>query len=322
MRARVVGLAVIGLGGLVLAAGITADGWVPLSAVELRLDESFETVALGAQVSYLDPVPVAPVTSEDVSVSVRVRGDEDAGDAGDDTAVWEYLATIDDANGTLVGTSSAVACLDRRSAEAVDCVAESVDGERTDIQGLTVRFPSDTEQRDYDLWDTTVRQSLPARFVGSERLDGLPVYRFEQEVPAQVIRTVPVPGTLVGSSEAEFPAEVVHSNSRSLLVEPLSGVIVSVEESPLTELRGPDGAAGAVLLAGTFGWSDETVEDAVARAEDIRDERAELRPLVRWTGIGAGTALLAAGALLAARRRPARPDHAQDEPARVPVPSA
>lgn len=322
MRARIVGLAGIGLGGLVLVAGIAAGTWVPLSPVELDPDASFETVAVGEQVSYLDPAPVAPVTSEDVSVTTRVRGDEDAGDADDDTAVWEIRTTTDDENGTLIGTSTTVACLDRRSAEAVGCVAGSVDGERIDIQGITVRFPSDTAERDYDLWDTTVRQSLPARFVGTERLDGLPVYRFEQEVPAQVIRSVPVPGSLVGSPDAQFPAEVVHSNTRTLLVEPLSGVVVSAEESLLTELRGPDGAPGTPLLAGTFAWSPDTVDGAVARAEEIRAEREQPRTVVRWSLIGTGTALLAGGALLTLRRRPARPDTPQDEPARATVPSA
>lgn len=322
MRARVVGLTVIGLGALALLVAVPARSWIPLSPAELRLDESFETEALGGQVTYLDPVPLAQVVSEGVSMSLRVRGDEDTGLADDDTAVWEYESTVDDANGTLVGTSGAVVCLDRRTAEAVDCVVASVDGERTDVRGLTVRFPSDTEQRDYDLWDTATRQALPARFVDTERLDGLQVYRFEQEVPAQVIRSVPVPGNLVGSSEDELVADVVHSGTRSLLVEPVSGVIVSAEESPMTVLRGPGGGTGAVLLAGTFGWSDDTVQDAVARAEDVRDERAELRSVAQWTAVGTGAALLAVGAFLVARGRPARPDHAQDEPARAAVPSA
>jgi hypothetical protein len=322
MRARVVGLTGVALGGLVLAAGLTAGSWVPLSPVELGLDEEFTTVARGEQVTYLDPVAVTPVTGEAVSTSVRVRGDDDAGDADDDTAVWEFLSTTDDANGTLVATSTAVACLDRLSARAVDCVAESVDGERIDIQGLTVRFPADTEERDYPLWDTTVRQALPARFVGTERLDGLQVYRFEQEVPAQVIGSVSVPGSLAGSAGGEVPAEVVHGTTRALLVEPLSGVIVSAEENPLTELRGPDGAVGATVLAGTFAWSEETVDDAVGAAREIRADRAHLRSVVRWTATGTGVVLLAAGALVALRRRPARPDVAKDEPARVAVPSA
>lgn len=322
MRARVVGLAVIGLGGLAVVASVTAGAWVPLLPAPLALDETFATEAVGPEVSYLDPVTFAPVTGAEVSTSVRVRGDEDTGAADDDTAVWEYVSRTDAADGTLVATSTTLVCLDRWTAEAVNCVGESVDGEPTDVRGLTVRFPADTERRDYDLWDTTARQPFPARFDGVERLGGLQVYRFEQEVPEQVIRSVPVPGRLVGSPEDEVFADVVHSATRTVFVEPLSGVVVSEEESPMTAVRGPDGTTGAVLLGGTFGRSEASVDAAVARAEDIRGERADLRTGVRWAAAGTGAVLLALGALLAVRRSPTQPDDAQDEPARVPVPSA
>jgi Porin PorA len=326
MRARVVGWAVIGLGGLAIAASATAPSWVPLTPVDLRLDESSGTASAGEGVGYVDPVSLEQATSDEVSVSVRIRGDEDAGDADDDTAVWESVSETNDANGTLIATETTVACLDRRTAAAEDCVVGSVDGERVEVRGLTVRFPADTGRRDYDLWDTTVREPFPARYVGAESLDGLQVYRFEQEVPEQVIRSVPVPGALVGSTEDELEAEVVHSSTTTLLVDPLSGVIVSTEARPVTALRAPDGTPGAVLLSGTFRSTEDAVDDAVDRALDIADDRAGLQSVVRWTAAALGAALLAAGLLLVLHRRPepdaTRPDPAQDEPVRVPVPSA
>ena len=326
MLARVVGLAVIGLGGLAIAASATAPSWVPLTPADLRLDESSGTSSAGEGVGYVDPVTLTQVTSDDVRVTVRTRGDDDAGDADDDTAVWESVSETNDANGTLIATETTVVCLDRRTAAAEDCVVGSVDGERVEVRGLTVRFPADTERRDYDLWDTTVREPFPARYVGAERLDGLQVYRFEQEVPEQVIRSVPVPGALVGSTEDELEAEVVHSSTTTLLVEPLSGVIVSAAARPLTALRAPDGAAGPVLLSGSFRSTADAVDDALDRAPEIADDRAGLQSVVRWTAAALGAALLALGVLLVLRGRPApdtaRTDPAQDEPTRVPVPSA
>ncbi len=337
MRARVVGLAVTGLGGLAIAASLTASSWVPLTPVDLRLDEFSQTTSGGEQVGYVDPVSLAPVSSDDVTVAVTIRGDEDAGDADDDTAVWESVSETDDGNGTLVATSTTVVCLDRRTAEAEACTVGSVDGERVDVRGLTVRFPADTGRRDHDLWDATVRAPYPARYVGTERLDGLPVYRFEQEVPEQVVGSVTVPGVLVGSSGADVAAEVVHSGTTTLLVEPLSGVIVSTEARPVTVLQALDGTPGAALLSGTFRSTDDAVDDAVTLAREITDDRRDLQSAVRWTGAGVGVALLALGALPVVRRRPgpgpaqpdaahdggaAQPDPAQDEPARVPVPNA
>jgi hypothetical protein len=322
MRARMVGLTLVGLGALAVAGAVSARSALPLAAGALPLDAEFSTTALGDQVTFVDPVALAERTSGDTSVTVRVRGDAETGDAGDDIAVWEFLSTVDDADGTLVGTTTTVACLDRRTAEAVDCVSEAVDGERVDVRGLTVRFPFDTARRDYDVWDTTVRQAFPARFAGAETLRGLEVYRFEQEVPAQVIGSVSVPGPLLGSPAGTVAAEVLHSSDRTLLVEPVTGVVVSSQESPETRLRGPDGAAGAVLLSGTFATSDESLEDALALVADVRGERERLRDVVPWAAGGTGALLLAAGGLLVARGRGARTEIAEDEPVRTPVPAA
>lgn len=237
--------------------------------------------------------------------------------------MWELAATADDADGTLISTMTTVACLDRRTAEAVDCVSESVDGRRADVRGLTVRFPIDTARRDYDVWDARTQQAYPARFAGDERIRGLQVYRFEQEVPAQVVASVTVPGTLAGgTSTADVQADVVHSGTRTLLVEPVTGVIVSSTESPNTWLRGPEGLPGAFLLSGSFTSTDETVDEALDRVEQIRGEREVLRSVVPWAAGGIGAALLLAGALLLARARPARTETAEDEPVRAPVPAA
>lgn len=323
MRARIVGWTLIGLGAIALAVAVLARVWAPLVPVDLPLDAEFATEALGEQVTYLDPVALGQRTSDDASIALRVRGDEDTGDAGDDTAVWEIVTATNDADGTLIGTTTTVACLDRRTAEAVDCVSESVDGERVDVQGLTVRFPIDTGRRDYDVWDATARQAFPARFAGAESLRGLQVYRFEQEVPAQVIASVPVPGPLLGATApGDLPAEVVHSNTRSWLVEPVTGVVLSAGQSPDTRLRGADGAAGAVVVSGTFTTSDEAVDEALALVEDLRAEREVLRTVVPWVAAGAGGLLLLLGGLLVARTRPVRTEPVEDEPVRAPVPTA
>lgn len=313
MRARIVGLTLVGVGALAVAAAVPAGSWSPLLPADLPLDERSATQLVGEQVTYLDPATLEARTSEDATVSTTVRGDDDTGDADDGTAVWEVVSTVDDADGTLIATTTTVACLDRRTAEAVDCVTESVDGERVDVQGLAGRFPSGTARRDYPVWDAAARQAFPARFAGAESFRDLQVYRFEQEVPAQVIGSVPVPDNP--------PTEIVHSATRSWLVEPVSGVVLQAQDSPVTVLRGPDGSAGATLLAGTFTTSEGSVDDAVALAGDVRADRGSLRTALAWGAAGTGAALLLAGGLLVARSRTTRTDPAEDEPVREPVPA-
>ncbi|MGY1741852.1 DUF3068 domain-containing protein [Blastococcus sp. SYSU D01050] len=321
MRARVVGLTLVGLGGCALAVAVLLRVWLAPQPQELALDEDFRTVAVG-EVAYLDPVTLRPRTGAEVSVTVDVRGDAASGDADGDTAVWTARSTTSDADGTLVSTTTTVACLDRRTAQARACAAGSVDGRPADVEGLVLAFPPGTGQRDHDIWDGAVGAALPARYAGTEQFRGLVVYRFEQEVPEQVVDSVTVPAALLGLPAGTVPADVVHAGSRTLLVEPVSGVVVSAEERPSTVLRGADGRPGAVLLAGTLRSSEESVADGVARAREVLDRQELLGTVLPWSLGGTGLALAALGALLVARGRPAPAPHVDDEPARVAVPAA
>ena len=321
MRARVVGLALVGLGGCALAVAVLVGTWLAAAPTELALDESSRTVAAG-EATYLDPVTLTLRTSDEVTVSVRVRGDAASGDADDDTAVWAAESSTDDADGTLVATTTTVACLDRGSAQAQACAAAAVDGEPTQLSGLVLAFPPDTPARDLDLWDGTTRQAVPARYSGTEEFRGLEVLRFEQEVPERLVETVTVPGVLVGGTPGTVGAEVLHRTSRTLLVEPVSGVVVRTEESPVTVLRGADGTPGAVLFAGTFTTTEESAGDAVGRAQEVLDRQQLMGTVLPWTVGGAGAVLTAVGVLIVVRSRPTAPSQTQDEPLRVPVPTA
>lgn len=323
MRARVVGLALVGLGGCALAVAVLVGTWLAAAPPELALDESYRTVAAG-EVTYLDPASLTVRTGDEVTVSVLVRGDAAAGDADADTAVWAARSSTADADGTLVATTTTVACLDRRSAQAQQCAAASADGEPAQLSGLVLAFPPGTPARDLDVWDGTTGQALPARYAGTEVFRGLEVLRFEQAVPEQVVETVTVPAPLLGgdAGAGPLPAEVVHRNSRTLLVEPASGVVVSTEENPVTVLRGLDGTPGAVLLSGTLTTTEESAGDAAARARQVLDRERLTGTVLPWTSGGAGVALTALGVLLVIRSRPAAAPQVEDEPVRVPVPTA
>lgn len=323
MRTRAIGGTLVCCGFLAVAAAVLVPVLSAAHETALPLDAEYRTDAVGADVTFLDPATLTERTGEDVSTSVRVRGDEGSGEADDDTAVWTYDTTTSAGDGTLISTTTTTACLDRRSAEAVDCAVEAVDGTPTDVQGLTVTFPIPAPERDQELWNDTLRASLPVRFVGTERLSGLEVQRWTQVVPEQVVRTVTVPGALVGTTAPTSPADVVYSATTDLLVEPVSGVVVSTEEDTLSVLRAPDGTPGAVLLGGTFASSEDSVDRAVARARDVRDRQDPVGGVLPWVVGGAGVVLMGLGALFVVRSRRALPaERSADQDVRPPVPAA
>jgi len=316
MRRRAVGLTSVGLGCAALAGAVLVPAGSAAPVVELPL-EAYETVAEGSDVAFLDPVTLQQ-RNEDVSVSVRVRADADSDPAQEDVGVWVYDTTTRAADGTLIATTTTTACLDRRTAEAADCAFEAVDGRPTDVRGLTLHFPPGTPERNVGLWDGTVEAPFRARFVGSERLRGIEVQRYESVVSERVVGTVTVPGALVGSAEPTAPADVVHSAARALLVEPVSGVVVSVDEIRLTVLQAPDGAPGTVLLGGAFRPSEESVTSAVARAREVLERRDVAGDVVPWVAGSAGLILLGLGAALL-RSRALPTGEAADDAARAPV---
>jgi hypothetical protein len=195
-------------------------------------------------------------------------------------------------------------CIDRHTAVARDCDSAAVDDDRSaTIEGLTLTFPFGTQKRDYDVFNSTAGAAFPATFEGTEKLQGLDVYRFQLSIPETVIRQAEAPGSLVGSAESVVTADVVYSNEKTFWVEPTSGVIVTAEEHPNTVLRGPDGTVGPTLLAGTFAGDEKTISDGVARAEDVRGQ-INLISLVLPLGLaGLGVLLLVAGVLLVLRGR-------------------
>jgi hypothetical protein len=305
MRARAVGWSLAALGVLALAVAVLVPAAFPAPAAELPPVEEYETVTEGTDVTFLDPVTLEQRTGGDVSTTVRVRGVARARDADGDTAVQRFDTTTRTADGVLLApTTTTTACLDRRTAEAVTCSSEAVDGERTDVRGLTLAFPPSAPARDGMMWDGTVQASFPVRFVGDERFRGLDVRRYEQQVPEQVLRPVSVPGALLGSGEGRTAADIWYGTTRNLLVEPVSGIVVSTEEIPLTILRAPDGTPGPVLLGGAFRSSEESVTGAVARAREVLDRPEASGGPVPWLTGGTGVVLLALGVLLVARSRP------------------
>jgi hypothetical protein len=302
MRGRAIGLGLLALGAFLLAGALAVRLFLEPALVKLPLDQTAEPTAVGTGVDFFSLGTSTQRTGLTADVQQKVIGEPSADGAGDDVAVWNFGSTVSDSDGEMLNAGTYRVCLDRRSAEAVDCPSEHVDYDRdVDIQGLTLTFPFGTEQRDYDVFNSTTRQAHPAVFEGEEELGGLQVYRFQMSVPETVVRSVEVPGSYVGEDEFVVDADVVYSNERTIWVEPVSGVIVTSEESPNTVLRGPNGEDALTILAGTFAGTEETIAAGVERAEDFRGQISLVKTTLPLIMAGVGLLLIVLGAVLTAR---------------------
>ncbi len=308
---RKVGVVLIAVGALLfLAAPLMRWYAYPQLAVTPH-DTEMTTVSFGENVRILDvgavaagrsaPERVTDITSTRGTISV-VDGPEGTV-SDDDVAVWHTLVNNTDGRGQTISATESVVAFDRHTGAGVPGYSQTVDGDPVEHEGQVLKFPFGTEKRDYEFWDATLRAPTPAVYDGEDEIEGLTVYRFVQTIEPTVVERVEVPGSLAGSEQDVIEAERVYVNTRTLWVEPNTGVIIRGQEEQ-DSLLAYNGVQIATVTSGTLTYTDETVSELVDRYGDT----ASQLNLVRTTlpvGLGiAGLVLLVLGVLLLAPRTP------------------
>lgn len=301
MQRRMVGLGLLGFGAFAVAAALAVAMVLAPQLVLLPLAQEGSSVARASDATVFYPGDLEQRRGVALKAGGDMLGDPRAPEAGPETAVWTVTAAITDTDGALIAITEDRWCMDRRTAEAVQpCASERLNGDdRVRHAGLTYTFPINTQQRDYDVFDTSVKQAFPARYAGEENLQGATVYRFEQLVPESVVGRNEVPADLAGGAAgASVLADQVYTNARTFWVEPTTGMIVQRQEKRHQFFRGPDGATGTTLLQATIAFDDATVADQIVTATGGASQITMITKVVP-IGLGVlGVLALAAGAFL------------------------
>jgi hypothetical protein len=329
---RIIGLLLIAVGAFALALGLL----MPLYAYPnlARLDRGgavTQSIAEGSGMTVFDPKaitdPELPVERQNVEVVATrtVKGLTGATEAKPrgDVAVWEVGLVIMDRNNPNPEEPISVVedriCVDRRTSAAVHpCSSEYVrdDGRSPEHRVFTGRhagqiykFPFGTERRNYRYFDTIVREAPVARYVKEEQLQGVTVYRFEQVIPKTKIEDREVPGRLLGQPDQPVVmAERYYETTRTMWVEPETGLIVKGSEQVRQSLEVPTTGGSLTLIAGTLEINKATVDDNIERAKDGTAKLRMLRVTAPWVlGIG-GAVLIVVGVLVTFLGRRRRPD--------------
>jgi hypothetical protein len=317
---RTVGLVVIALGALLLVgAGLLRWYAYPQLAV-VPHDTETTTVSHGEGVRILDVAAVLAgrASVERVTDITSTRGTvslvdgQDGTVSDDEVAVWHTLVNNSDVQGRTVSATESIVAFDRHTGAGVPGYSQTVNGEPVEHEGQVLKFPFGTEKRDYEFWDASILAATPAVYDGEEEIDGLPVYRFVQTIEPTVVEQIDVPGRLARSDEDAVQVDRVYANTRTLWVEPHTGVIIRGQEEQNSVLA-YDGAELAKVTEGTIAYTDDTVTMLVDEYSDTASQLNLIRntlPLI--LGI-VGLLILLAGAFLlwepgaprhAARREP------------------
>ncbi|GAA1612807.1 DUF3068 domain-containing protein [Kribbella sancticallisti] len=182
-------------------------------------------------------------------------------------------------------------------------------------QGLVLKFPFGTEKKTYQFWDTSTRKAYPIQYKGEDKLYGLNVYVFEQEVPKQDIpqaKPLMVPPAVIKETGTDAVAvQRSYQNKRTLWIEPTTGAIIKGQEEQLASLSyngEPRVTATKVLIK----YDDATVKknvDGVKGSDEgnYKAKAAQLTLIGFWVPlISLIIGLLLLGLVLVLSLRPRR----------------
>jgi hypothetical protein len=238
-----------------------------------------------------------------------------------DQTIYNNFPVVTDSDGNLVDSTRSRYGFNGRTSQMVDCCDANVNGTTiTDFSGLMpLKFPFFTKQQDYPYFDDTTGKAYPAKFVGTETVEGLSLDKFVQTITPVQVGTITVPGDLVGASTPAYRAPRYYSNVRTIWVEPTTGVIVKGSEAQVQTLRGPDGTDHVTLIKGTLTFTDENVSGSATLAKQGKQKLDLLGTTIPFVCLLLGLVALGVGAWLLVRSRepddPAQPA----EPAAAPV---
>lgn len=272
---RVWGPALLGLGVFLIVTAGMLRFYVADQLVVTPIDQYAQTVAPGPG-AWFDSGALQQRTS-DLVATRTVRADVNA--SNDDRAVWDVSVNLSTGDGTFVRASVDRVAVDRKTGEAVACCGEAVDSTPVRHSGISYKFPFSTEKKDYALWDVNSQRTFPAKYVTEEQVQGVTTYKFIQTIPGFELRTQDVPGAVVGESSATFAAPVWYSNTRTVWVEPRTGIIVKGNEQNRTTLRNSAGEDKVTVVQFDLTFDDRTQR---SQADLARDGISQIRLVTLW----------------------------------------
>ena len=264
---RVIALVLLGVGAFCVAMALLLRFYVTPNLLVTPIDQFAESFAPGTGTVF-DPAALQEQQDVHMVAHRTLRGDVAA--SSDDVGVWDESLLLERSDGSLINAATDRVAWDRKTGEAVNCCDENIDGKAVRHKGLSYKFPFHAKKQTYQFFDTTAKRAYPMSYKGSEKIQGLTVYRYEQPVPPIQIATQDVPGSLVGETAATVQAARFYNNTRTVWVEPLSGVIVKGQEKQHQVLRDSAGQDKVTLINVTLTFDERTQKQQADLAKDAR----------------------------------------------------
>lgn len=303
---RFLGPVLIGLGAFLLVAAVLLKFYAYPKLAVAPIDQNSVTHTEATDATIFDTGTLEEITT-DLEVADTTRGDVAASEkAGDNTRVWTGTQTIRSSDGVIRSQGADRAAFDAHTGEAINCCdafSEDEEGVRTPVKrsGLIYKFPFGTEKKTYKWWDSTLGETVDAKYVKEDKVLGLDVLVFTTVTEPTVVGSRYVPGSIVGSDAAQVDGDIVYSNTRTLYVEPVTGAIVDRREQQKSTIA-VDGVDMITTTEADLTYTDEQVKDNVDEYKGKATALNGVRTTFPLIALVLGLLALAGGVLLSRRR--------------------
>ena len=303
MRRRV-GLVLAGLGTCLIVFAVLMPTWVSSKVLKFPLNEYATATLTASNVSYFSPAKLTEMTGVNMEATYTIKGNAAAGSSS--TAVWnQFIYVYDQTNKLPFQTMTRTFAFDRRTAQLINCCGANVSGDSSVEQSGVVGyvFPIGTQKQTYDVFDTNLNKPMPFTYAGTDTVNGIHAYRFEENVAPVQNGTQVVPGSLVGESQASVVLPQYYEMHLTYWIDPDTGALLNATEHEKLTLRNSQGAQALLLLDANLAMTPASVNGLVALDNSQRSKMTlvtTILPLV--TGI-VGVILLIVGILLSRRPR-------------------
>jgi hypothetical protein len=294
---RAIAVVLIGFGVFFLAVAPLMRTWVSSSLMKTPLTYYVEYTNVAEGATYFNIEEVELVENATLEASVTIRAD--VASSTDETVVWDQFTWLRDAETDFgITSTSRRAGHDRVTGQAVDCCDAMVNEESTVQSGQAWKFPFFTEQRDYDFFETTVKEPVPMEFQAVEEIEGVEVYRFEQVVDGEVIGERTLPRSVAGlDGDGDVTGDEVFSITRTYWIDPVTGSPIKVSEHQ-NRVVVVDGQEVLTLLDAELVFDDASVRTALENSEQGRTMLPLIHTTVPLAALIAGVGFIAIGVIL------------------------
>lgn len=273
---RLIGGISLGLGIALLALGLLARPVLYDRLATVPLDQKSTSVSTGANMEALhvhkgdDGSPrYDKLTGVTIKSTREVRGIPGAvkGPHRDTTAFWQTGVTSEALGVGKLTFSEEGVSFNRETGVATNCCGDFKsagdldDPEKTvpvEHKGLFFKFPFGVEKKTYSWWDGDLGRATDIKYVRDDSLFGTDTYVFEQVIPQTEVATREVPAAIFGGT-GNTTAKATYANTRTLWVEPNTGVIIKGQEVLDRALVSDLGTVATTK--GTIGYDEKTVRE-------------------------------------------------------------